>query len=87
MYVCLNESLIPPYDHSWGYILGQRFRQREDVEIAHLSVCVRVCVCVCVHACAVLEPGFVCLRIRQLQPLPWAPTPDLLKHPLLYSKV
>lgn len=36
MHVCLNESLIPPYDHSWGYILGQRFRQREDVEIAHL---------------------------------------------------
>lgn len=26
MHVCLNESLIPPYDHSWGYILGQRFR-------------------------------------------------------------
>lgn len=40
----------------------------------------RIYVCVCV----VLEPGFVCLRIRQLQPLPWAPTPDLLKHPLLY---
>lgn len=41
----------------------------------------------CVCARALLEPGFVCLRIRQLQPLPWAPTPDLLKHPLLYFKL
>lgn len=36
MYVFLSESLIPPYDHSWGYRLGQRFRKGEDVEIAHL---------------------------------------------------